>query len=94
MIIKPTSSGGGGASAAHATTHVTGGTDVIANAVASGNAGLMSGSDKAKLDGITSGAAIASVTEGAGISVTGTATAPIISLEYDHILDIFMLMGA
>lgn len=38
---------------AHATSHVTGGTDVIANAVASGNSGLMSGADKTKLDGIT-----------------------------------------
>jgi hypothetical protein len=37
---------------AHATTHVTGGSDVIANAVASGNAGLMSGADKAKLDSL------------------------------------------
>lgn len=47
---------GGGAPSAHATTHVTGGTDVISNAVASGNAGLLSGADKAKLDGIASGA--------------------------------------
>lgn len=36
----------------HASTHVTGGSDVIANAVAGGNAGLMSGADKAKLDGL------------------------------------------
>lgn len=42
--------------AAHASTHVTGGTDVIANAVASGNSGLMSGADKAKLDGLPSSA--------------------------------------
>lgn len=41
---------------AHATSHVTGGTDVIANAVAAGNAGLMSGADKTKLDGVASGA--------------------------------------
>lgn len=47
--------GGGGP---HATSHVTGGTDVIANAVASGNAGLMSGADKAKLDGVASGAEV------------------------------------
>ena len=41
---------------AHATSHVTGGTDVIANAVAAGNAGLMTGADKTKLDGIATGA--------------------------------------
>lgn len=35
---------------AHASTHITGGADVIANAVANGNAGMMSGADKAKLD--------------------------------------------
>jgi len=40
----------------HATTHVTGGTDVIANAIAGGAAGLMSGADKTKLDGISAGA--------------------------------------
>ncbi len=38
----------------HALTHITGGSDVIPNAVASGNAGLLSGADKAKLDGLTS----------------------------------------
>lgn len=36
----------------HASSHVTGGSDVINNAVANGNAGLMSGADKAKLDGV------------------------------------------
>jgi len=34
----------------HATEHVTGGGDVVANAVAEGNAGLMTGADKEKLD--------------------------------------------
>lgn len=34
----------------HATSHVTGGDDVIANVVAAGNSGLMSGADKTKLD--------------------------------------------
>lgn len=47
---------GSAAPAAHASSHVTGGTDVIANAVASGNSGLMSGADKAKLDGLPSSA--------------------------------------
>lgn len=37
---------------AHAGTHVTGGGDTIADAIAAGNAGLMSGADKTKLDGI------------------------------------------
>lgn len=46
----------GYASSTHALSHVTGGADVIANAISGGNAGLMSGSDKAKLDGIEAGA--------------------------------------
>ena len=41
------------ASTTHATTHVTGGTDVIPDAVAGGNSGLMSGADKKKLDDAT-----------------------------------------
>lgn len=41
---------------AHASSHVTGGSDVVPDAVPSGNAGLMTGADKAKLDGIESGA--------------------------------------
>ena len=40
----------------HATTHVTGGSDVIANAIAAGNAGLMTGTDKTKLDGVEASA--------------------------------------
>lgn len=55
----------GKADVTHATTHVTGGTDVIANAVAGGNAGLMTGTDKTKLDGIESGA---DVTDAANIA--------------------------
>jgi len=46
----PPKGGGGGAAAKHATEHVTGGEDVIANAVPAGNAGLMSGTDKTKLN--------------------------------------------
>lgn len=42
----------------HATRHVTGGGDVIADAVASGNSGLMSGADKTKLDGVAAGATV------------------------------------
>ena len=41
-----------GTPTAHAATHITGGSDVIANAVAGGNAGLMTGVDKAKLDAL------------------------------------------
>jgi len=40
----------------HATSHVTGGADIVANAIAAGNSGLMSGADKTKLDGIEAGA--------------------------------------
>jgi hypothetical protein len=58
---------GSAAPAAHASTHVTGGTDVIANAVASGNSGLMSGADKAKLDGLPT-----SALSTAGGTMTGT----------------------
>ena len=42
----------------HATKHVTGGGDVIADAVAAGNSGLMSGADKTKLVGIAAGATV------------------------------------
>lgn len=52
----------GGRGLTHAGTHVTGGGDTIADVVASGNSGLMSGTDKTKLDGITMGA-IANVVE-------------------------------
>ena len=38
----------------HASTHITGGTDVIPDAVAGGNSGLMSGADKANLDSAVS----------------------------------------
>ena len=41
-----------GTADAHAATHVTGGGDTIANVVAAGNAGLMTGADKTKLNGI------------------------------------------
>jgi len=37
----------------HASTHITGGGDTIADVVISGSSGLMSGDDKAKLDGIS-----------------------------------------
>lgn len=40
----------------HASTHVTGGADVIPDAIANGASGLFSGSDKNKLDGIQNGA--------------------------------------
>lgn len=40
----------------HASSHISTGSDPIATAVASGASGLMSGSDKTKLDGIASGA--------------------------------------
>jgi hypothetical protein len=40
----------------HGTNHITGGSDIIPNAVASGASGLMSGADKAKLDGVADNA--------------------------------------
>jgi hypothetical protein len=74
---------------AHAATHVTGG-DTVASAVAGGNAGLMTGADKTKLDGIAAEANkyahpnhsgdVTSVADGAQTIAnkqTLTATAPI-----------------
>jgi len=43
----------GKASTSHASTHITGGTDVIPDAVAGESSGLMSGADKQKLDDAT-----------------------------------------
>jgi hypothetical protein len=47
---------------AHATSHVTGGSDVIASVIGGGNAGLMTGTDKTKLDGIAAGADVSPTT--------------------------------
>jgi hypothetical protein len=46
----------GDAPTAHAASHITGGGDTIASAVAGGAAGLMTGADKTRLDGIETGA--------------------------------------
>ena len=56
----------------HAGEHLTGGTDVIPNAVPTGNSGLMSGTDKAKLNGIED---LADVTDAVSIasSIAGVA---------------------
>jgi len=64
--VISTHSHAAGATAAHASTHVTGGSDVIPNAVAGGNAGLLSGNDKTKLDGIAAGATAYSHPTGSG----------------------------
>ena len=42
----------GKASTSHASTHITGGSDVIPNAVAGGNSGLMTGADKQNLNDV------------------------------------------
>ena len=57
---------------AHKSTHVTGGSDVIDNAVSEGNSGLMTGADKKRLDDIETGA---DVTDSVNIasSIVGTA---------------------
>jgi len=47
------------AKVAHKATHITGGSDVIANVVAAGNSGLMTGADKTKLNGISTSADVA-----------------------------------
>ena len=46
----------GAASTSHGSTHVTGGSDVVPNVIAGGAAGLITGADKTKLDGIATGA--------------------------------------
>jgi hypothetical protein len=70
----------GGTPGAHATTHVTGGSDVIADAVAGGAAGLMTGTMATKLAGIETaatadmtGAEIATAL--AGVTVPGNIVA-------------------
>ena len=62
----------GDAPTAHKSAHVTGGSDVIDNAVSVGNAGLMTGADKKRLDDIETGA---DVTDSVNIasSIVGTA---------------------
>jgi hypothetical protein len=66
---------------AHKTSHVTGGSDVIENAVAGGAAGLMSGIDKTIVDGVAAALALkaplaspALVTPNIGVA-TGTSLA-------------------
>ena len=59
-------------STSHAARHVTGGGDTVADAIAGGNSGLMSGAAKTKLDGIE---ALADVTDAVNIasSIIGVA---------------------
>jgi hypothetical protein len=52
----------------HASEHVTGGSDVIPDAIPLGNSGLMSGSDKDKLDNIE---ALADVTDSDNVAAAG-----------------------
>jgi lysophospholipase L1-like esterase len=66
----PTPSQIGAAPSLHATQHVTGGTDVIALVVAAGNAGLMGGTDKTKLDGIASNATYTPLSSATPLPVT------------------------
>lgn len=53
----------------------------IANAVAGGAAGLLTGADKTKLDGVGAGAAVTSVAVTAPATNSGTGTAPNISVQ-------------
>ena len=53
----------------HAASHVTGAGDIIANAISGGNAGLMSGSDKAKLDGLPAVYPIEIPFDGGGVAI-------------------------
>lgn len=56
----------------HAARHAGGGADAIADAIAAGAAGLMTGADKTKLDGIE---ALADVTDAANVAAAGAAMA-------------------
>jgi hypothetical protein len=58
----------GAAPTAHAASHVTGGGDTIADAIAAGNSGLMSGADKTKLNNIE---AAADVTDATNVDAAG-----------------------
>lgn len=58
------------AAGAHAGRHITGGGDTIASAVAGGAAGLMTGADKTRLNGIEAGA---DVTDAANVETAGAA---------------------
>ena len=52
LMVDDTAMGTAYSGVAHAAEHVTGGSDVISNAIAATAAGLMSATDKTKLDGI------------------------------------------
>jgi hypothetical protein len=52
----------------------------IPAAIASGARGTLSGADKAKLDGLAAGAAVASIGNGTSTTVGGTATVPVINV--------------
>lgn len=73
--------GGGGPPDPHAPTHISTGSDPIPGAVSSGPSGLMTGPDKAKLDGIDAGATVNSPDAFllARANHTGTQTASTIS---------------
>jgi hypothetical protein len=64
---------------AHASSHATGG-DVIPTAVAGASPGLLSADDKTKLNGITAGAAVASVS-GTSPIVSSGGTTPALSIS-------------
>ncbi len=63
----------------HATNHITGGSDIIPNAVASGNSGLMSGADKTKLNGIATSANLYVHPSDGGGSLSALANAVVVS---------------
>ena len=58
----------GDAPTSHAASHIGGAGDAIADAVAAGAAGLMSGADKTKLDGVE---ALADVTDATNVNAAG-----------------------
>ncbi len=70
----------------HADKHVTGGNDVIANVIAAGNAGLMTGADKTKLNGIEA-SATDDQTEGEILNLLGLTSAEVETLTDNSMAD-------
>jgi len=59
-----------GTATSHAARHVTGGGDTIADAIAAGNAGLMTGADKTKINGIETGAEVNNISDANATDLT------------------------
>ena len=75
------------ATTAHASRHVTGGGDTIADVIAAGNSGLISGADKTKLNGIEASADVTDATNIASSIVGVAAKATPVDADTVSIID-------